>query len=176
MLDAIKHITDYNFFSFRKIVCRCIVCVCEWNMWFLCFCVLPGSAKAQVIWGGIVKRLLIAYFMGNISAKKSKSIHVRQSYSKPKVGRLLRYGVVRNLDLLPMICTNYFVKINWYRTKNTTYVIRFLLQICQVYFSDFTKPIFTDRFRCSGTKILIKSSYCKICNLQRIASTYCEAV
>jgi len=31
---------------------------------------------------------LIAYFIGNISAKKiSKSIHVRQNYSKPKVGR-----------------------------------------------------------------------------------------
>jgi len=31
---------------------------------------LPGSAEAQVIWGGIVKRPLIAYFIGNISAKK----------------------------------------------------------------------------------------------------------
>jgi len=45
------------------------------------------QAEAQVIWGGIVKRLLIAYFFGNIYAKKvSKSIYVRQSYSKPKVG------------------------------------------------------------------------------------------
>ena len=32
------------------------------------FHVSPFSA--QVIWGGIVKRLLIAYFIGNISAKK----------------------------------------------------------------------------------------------------------
>jgi len=39
-------------------------------MWFPCFPVLPGSAEAQVICGGIVKRLLIAYFIGNISAKK----------------------------------------------------------------------------------------------------------
>jgi len=31
---------------------------------------LPGSAEAQVISGGTVKRLLIAYFIGNISAKK----------------------------------------------------------------------------------------------------------
>jgi len=55
---------------------------------------LTGSAEAQVTWGGIVKCLLIAYFIGNISAKKiSKSIHVRQSYSKPKVGRFLRHGV-----------------------------------------------------------------------------------
>jgi len=34
------------------------------------FPVLPGSAEAQVIWGGVVKHLLIAYFIGNISAKK----------------------------------------------------------------------------------------------------------
>jgi len=58
------------------------------------FPVLPGSAEAQVIWGEIVKRLLIAYFIGSISAKKIlKSIHVRQNYSKPKVGRFLRRSV-----------------------------------------------------------------------------------
>jgi len=39
-------------------------------MRFSCFPVLPGSAEAQVIWGGIVKSLLIVYFIGNISAKK----------------------------------------------------------------------------------------------------------
>ena len=39
-------------------------------MWFSCFPILTGSAEAQVIWGGIVKRPLIAYFIGNISAKK----------------------------------------------------------------------------------------------------------
>jgi len=32
-----------------------------------------GSAEAQVIWGGTVKRLLIAYFIGNISAKKCQN-------------------------------------------------------------------------------------------------------
>ena len=54
---------------------------------FSCFLVLPGSVEAQVIWGGTVKRLLIAYFIGNISAKKiSKCVHVCQSYIKPKVG------------------------------------------------------------------------------------------
>jgi len=37
------------------------------KMRFSCF---PGIAEAQVIWGGTVKRLLIAYFIGNISAKK----------------------------------------------------------------------------------------------------------
>ena len=34
------------------------------------FPVLPGYAEAQIIWGDTVKRLLIAYFIGNISAKK----------------------------------------------------------------------------------------------------------
>ena len=39
-------------------------------MQFSCFPVLPGSAEVQVIWDGTIKRLLIAYFIGNISAKK----------------------------------------------------------------------------------------------------------
>jgi len=65
MLDVIKHITDDNF-SFTKIAHRCIG-------WFSCFPVLTGSAEAQVIWGGIVKRLLIAYFIGNISARKHQN-------------------------------------------------------------------------------------------------------
>jgi len=53
------------------------------------FPVLPDSAEAQVIWAGIVKHLLISYFIGRICAKNIflKSIHVCQSYSKPKVGR-----------------------------------------------------------------------------------------
>ena len=47
-----------------------------------------------VIWGGIIKCLLTAYFIGNISAKKiSKCVYVCQSYSKPKVGRFLRHRV-----------------------------------------------------------------------------------
>ena len=52
-----------------------------------CFLVLPGGVEAKFIWGGILKHLLIACFIGNISAKNiSKSVHVYQSYSKPKVG------------------------------------------------------------------------------------------
>ena len=66
-------------------------------MGFLCFRILPGSAEAQVTCGGTVKRLLIAYLIGNISAKKiSKSVHICQSYSKPKVGRFLRHSVALN--------------------------------------------------------------------------------
>jgi len=33
---------------------------------------LPGSAEAHVIWSGTVKRLLVAYFVGNIPAKNIK--------------------------------------------------------------------------------------------------------
>jgi len=62
-----------TFFSFRKTAHRCIVCVTQSN-WvkkcFSCFPILTVSAKAQVIWGGMIKRLLIGYFIGNISAEK----------------------------------------------------------------------------------------------------------
>jgi len=49
-------------------------------MLFSCFPVLPGSAEAQVIWGGKVKYfwILIADFVGNISAKNIK-IHSRMA-------------------------------------------------------------------------------------------------
>ena len=73
----------WHFFSFTKIAHRCIVTVCvcvcvcvcvtqsNWVKYVIfVFRVLPGSAEAQVIWGGIVKRLFIAYFIGNIYAKK----------------------------------------------------------------------------------------------------------
>jgi len=43
-------------------------------MRFLCFSVLPGSAEAQVIWGGTVKSLLIAHFISDTSAKKYKNV------------------------------------------------------------------------------------------------------
>jgi len=61
MLDAIKHITHDNFFFQED---------SEWKMWFSCFPILPGSAEAHIIWRGIVKRCLIAYFIGIIPAKK----------------------------------------------------------------------------------------------------------
>jgi len=43
------------------------------KMRFSCFPVLPGNAEARVIWGGVVV-FLIAYFMGNISAKKYQNV------------------------------------------------------------------------------------------------------
>ena len=69
----------------------------EWKMSFSCFPVLPRSVEAQIIWGDIVKHLLITYFTG----KLSKSVHVFQSYSKPKVGRFFetRCRTVTNVNL-----------------------------------------------------------------------------
>ena len=52
-----------------------------------CFRVLPGSAEAQVTRGGIVKRLLIAYFISNISAKKYQNPFMCVKDIAPKVGR-----------------------------------------------------------------------------------------
>jgi len=48
-------------------------------MQFSCFSVLPDSTKAQVIWGGLVKRLFVAYIISNISAK---NIKIRSHVSK----------------------------------------------------------------------------------------------
>jgi len=96
--STLSNASQMTTFSFRKTAHMCIVCITQSNrvkMWFSCFSILPGSTEAQVR-GGIVRRILIAYFIGNISAEKiSKSIHVCESYSKPKVERFLRHGVVR---------------------------------------------------------------------------------
>jgi len=54
-------------------------------MRFSYFPVSPGSAEAQVIWGGTLKRLMIADFISNIyiSAKKAKkNIKMRSRVSK----------------------------------------------------------------------------------------------
>ena len=53
---------------------QCTDTALEWKMPFSCFPVLPGSAEAQVIWGGSVKRLLTAYFICNISAQKYQNV------------------------------------------------------------------------------------------------------
>jgi len=62
------------------------------KMQFSCF-PFSGSAETQVIWGCIVKRVLIAYFIGSISVKKYQNPFTCLKVSKPKVGRFLRHGV-----------------------------------------------------------------------------------
>ena len=51
---------------------QCTDTAFKWKNAIFVFPVLPGSAEAQVIWGDTVKRLLTAYFIGNISAKNIK--------------------------------------------------------------------------------------------------------
>jgi len=60
------------------------------KMQFSCFPILSGNAEAQVTWA---KRRLIAYFIGNISAKKYQN---RSKLQQARMGRFLRHGVVWN--------------------------------------------------------------------------------
>ena len=106
------------------------------------FPVLPGSAEAQVIWGGIVKCLLIAYFIGNISAKKiSKSVHVCQSSGKKKVRRFLRHGVqcsYRNRELSAFVI-GHRIAVNVYKHVLQVAVIKtWWLQVTYVTSRDVT--------------------------------------
>jgi len=59
-IEKIKQLVEFK---------QCTNTAFEGKMQFLLFPVLPGSAEAHVIWRGIVKCLLIAYFVGNISPK-----------------------------------------------------------------------------------------------------------
>ena len=66
MLNVIKHITDNMFFfqeDSAQVHCACNTVKLSEKCDFLCFPALPGNAEAQVICGGIAKRLLIAYIL-----------------------------------------------------------------------------------------------------------------
>ena len=90
MLVGTEHITDDLFF-FQEDSTGAL-CVqhspVEWKMWCSCFLILPGSAEAQVLWSGIVKSLLTAYFIGKISAKKCQN-----QFMCVKVTASQRWGV-----------------------------------------------------------------------------------
>ena len=60
------------------------------------FVVLPGSSQAQVIRGGIVKRLLIAYFIDSLSAKKYQN-----PFTCVKVIASQRWDVFSRQGVLP---------------------------------------------------------------------------
>jgi len=69
-IEEIKQLVEFR---------QCTNTAFEGKMQFSRFPVLPGSAEAQVIRWGIVKCVLIAYFIGNISAK---NIKIRSHVSK----------------------------------------------------------------------------------------------
>ena len=58
------------------------------------FPVSPGSAEALIRWGGEIKYILIAYFLGNICAKncRNRTVHVK-IIASCKGGTFLRHGV-----------------------------------------------------------------------------------
>ena len=104
MLDAIKHITDDIFFfqeDSAQVHSR-----------------LPGSAEVQVIWGDTVKRLLIAYFIGNISAKKYQNPFMCVKVMAAKGGTFFetRCNVLHWLG-----CRNFFEKMNYDTVFHPTY-------------------------------------------------------
>jgi len=65
---------------------QCTDTAFEWKKFDFRIFPFPGSAEAQLIWGGTVNHLLIAYFIGNISARNYQMCSPMSSYSKPKVG------------------------------------------------------------------------------------------
>jgi len=126
MLDAIKHITD-DTFSFMKTAHRCIVCVTQSN-WvkyvIFVFSRFPGSAEAHVTSGGTVKRLLIAYFMGNISAKKYQNPFMCvKVIASQRWDVFLRHGV--DMMLTSIEC---FVSLSECQTGRVRSVVRIPLE------------------------------------------------
>ena len=103
--------------SFRKIAqVHCVRNTIQLSeMWFSCFCVLPGSAEAQVIWGGIVKRLLIAYFISNISAKKHQN-----PFMCVKVIASQRWDFFWDTVYIPLLVKNMNKQISNNRQQLTT--------------------------------------------------------
>jgi len=67
---------------------------------------LPGSAEAQVIRGGIAKCLLIAYFIGNISAKTCQN-----PFTCVKVLRQAKRGTFLRHDVVHYGCNNSITKL-----------------------------------------------------------------
>jgi len=83
----------------------------KWKDAISAFPVSPGSAEALVRWGGKVKYILIAYFLGNICAKncRNRAVYVKLQHVV-KVGRFLRHGVLYRLwDINHII--SYFQKL-----------------------------------------------------------------
>ena len=65
---------------------------------------MPGSAKAQAVLGGTVKRLLIAYFIGNIPAKKYQNpFTCVKSYSKPKGGTFFETQCTSRYQIISLL-------------------------------------------------------------------------
>ena len=68
------------------------------QFWVFCS---SGSAEAQVRWGGKIKYILIAYFLGNTCAKNYRNWTVyAKIIASQRWGLFLRHGVESNLCLM----------------------------------------------------------------------------
>jgi len=65
------------------------------KMQFSGFLVYPGSAEAQVKWGGKIKYIMIAYFLRNTCAKnyRNRTVHIKIIASQ-RLDVFLRHSVV----------------------------------------------------------------------------------
>ena len=75
------------------------------KMRFLRFPILPGTAEAHIIWGGIVKCVLTAYFMGNISVKRYQNVF-----------NYVKLIAKKRWDVFETQCT--YTAIYWYIKSN----------------------------------------------------------
>jgi len=83
---------------------------------------LPGSAEAQVIWHGIVKCLLIAYFIRNISANKYQNPFTRvKVIASQRWDAFVRHSVVLRYKWNHVIRCQFDAQL---RTQYVTYLRR----------------------------------------------------
>jgi len=76
-------LTVYRIFGVKP----CSIYAKRCNFWFP---VSPGSAEALVSWGGKIKHILIAYFLGNIFAKNCRNRTVYVQIIASQNGTFLR--------------------------------------------------------------------------------------
>ena len=110
-------------------------------MWFSCFPVLSGSAEAQVIWGGIVKRLLIAYFIGNISAEKYQ---------------------------YPFMCVKVLVSQRWDVSWDTVYILTSTVKCQVITYVSFWAAIIIDQIPVFGRKVAVGHATTSFSNVMQM--------
>ena len=135
---------------------QCTDTAFEWKMQFSRFPVLPGIAESQVIWGGIIKHLLVAYFIGTktfLPKKYQNPFTFCQRYSKHSWDVFLRHGVLRYSRLKSVLSPT--IKIG-------TWTVKIWLLLYSPHFSEreheFTFAICYRPFVCLSLMTLVRPS------------------
>jgi len=135
-----------GWFSCNQVIFECVSCVfCKkhaafkWKYALFGFLVSPGSAEAQARWGGKIKYILIAYFLGYTCAKNYRNwtVHVKIIASR-RWDVFLRHGVDRQkigyrLCSLPQkdeLLLNMWVLLNVCRNSFTGICVNFFALDC----------------------------------------------